>query len=467
MGRRSLLPLMLLCTSLGGLLPVGAEANRLSVSRAARPGRLLIAVRATPCAKKAVFYIDHRRSWVDHTYRWRFGQRGFLAAKGLDLGRHRVAVNVIRQDHTFIHSVRIAALTRRPGGGVRWKLGVPQVAVADDPPSASPATGTPGKALDPGAPSRMRGPVLAADPPVSVPPPPPAPETPPAPVPEASRPSEPPQPPPAPAEPEPEAQGDPNPPPPPQPQAEGSPPPPQPPPPPAEEPSPPPPPPPADPEPPAPTFIDAGFENGLSNWSIAGVGEEIPTVVEDIVDTGTKSGRVVLSGDENRSELILAEKKEIAEFPPGTERWYAFSINVCTMIYGRPGAHNLIMQLKSDNEGSPRVSLGLWDYEGKRGLWSEGDVMGGNQFLAPLTEKVWHDILVHFKVTTDKTGFYEIYLDGRLVDSRSDISVLRPGAENAYIKTGLYRNGGEIPGLSEIRIDSAKLGMTREEVTAP
>jgi hypothetical protein len=215
-----------------------------------------------------------------------------------------------------------------------------------------------------------------------------------------------------------------------------------------------------------PTFIEAGFENGLSGWSIAGVGEVVPTIVHDIVRSGNSAARVALTGTENRSELILAQDGTIAEFPPGTERWYGFSFYIRTMVWGHPGAHNLIMQLKSENEGSPRLSLGLWNYQGNRGLWTEGSAMGNHdRFLAPLAEHRWYDVVVHFDVTTGGDGFYQIYLDGSLIDSRRNITVLRRGAHLAYIKTGLYRNGAEIPGLSEIRLDSAALGTSLEEVT--
>jgi hypothetical protein len=91
--------------------------------------------------------------------------------------------------------------------------------------------------------------------------------------------------------------------------------------------------------------------------------------------------------------------------------------------------------------------------------------MGGERFLAPIAEHRWHDVVVHFDVTTGESGFYQVYLDGSLVDSRREITVLRRGASTAYIKTGLYRNGAEIPGLSEIRLDSAALGTTLDEVT--
>ncbi len=38
--------------------------------------------------------------------------------------------------------------------------------------------------------------------------------------------------------------------------------------------------------------------------------------------------------------------------------------------------------------------------------------------------------------------------------------MIADGADYAYIKDGLYRNGEEIPGTSEIRLDAARLGDT-------
>jgi hypothetical protein len=440
MRRGSLLSALLCCACLATIAPAGAEAQTLiapatddigsvGVVRAVAAGRLFFAVKAPPCARKAIFYVDRTRRWVDHRYRWRFGRSGFLSARGIASGRHVLTANVVRQDGSVIHASRVVHLNREPSGEPHW-------VVRTHGTTGAPAGDVVVRPL-PVQPPDMVGPLVE----LSLPKPPPA-EEPPAEEPQTPPPAEEP-----PAE-EPPAEEPQTPPP-----AEE---------PPAEEPQTPPP-----SEPAVPPLIDAGFENGLNNWSTAGVGEVTPTVVEDIVETGDRSGRVVLTGSENRSELILADRKEIIEMPPGTERWYSFAINVCAMVYGHPGAHNVIMQLKSSNEGSPRVSLGLWDYQGKRGLWTEGPAMDGNRFLAPLSESAWHDVTVHFKVTTGNTGFYEVYLDGKLVDSRDDITVLREGATSAYIKTGLYRNGDEIPGLSEIRVDSAKLGTTRESVEAP
>jgi hypothetical protein len=39
-----------------------------------------------------------------------------------------------------------------------------------------------------------------------------------------------------------------------------------------------------------------------------------------------------------------------------------------------------------------------------------------------------------------------------------------PGAPHAYIKNGLYRNGGTIPGTSEVRLDAARPGTSLDSV---
>jgi Polysaccharide lyase len=224
--------------------------------------------------------------------------------------------------------------------------------------------------------------------------------------------------------------------------------------------------------------LDAGCEGSLFNWNTAGVGEAIPTPVNDLVRSGSGSCRVALSGTQHRSELILGgngggSTKGMIEFDEGDEAFYAFSFYIGEMTYGRPGAHNLIMQFKGDDDGSPAFGLQLWDYEGDdeeyednpKGLWSHGPSMGGDRFLALAPERTWHDVVVHFKASGSGNGFYEIYFDGRLVDSRSGVSMIADGAEYAYIKSGLYRNGDEIPGDSELRLDAARLGPSLSSVS--
>jgi Polysaccharide lyase len=227
-------------------------------------------------------------------------------------------------------------------------------------------------------------------------------------------------------------------------------------------------------EPPAvPALYEAGFEDGLDGWNTAGVGEVIPTVTTGIVRDGEYASTVKLTGTTDRSELILGgngsgSTRETIEFSEGDEYWYGFSFYISQMIYGHPGAHNAIMQFKSDGTGSPEFALQLWDVNGKKGLWTGGPAQevnnSGERFLAAVPEDVWHDVQIHFKASEVGAGFYELFLDGNLIDARSNVTMIVPGRGIAYIKTGLYRNGDEIPGTSELQIDAAKLGTTRESV---
>ncbi|MGV1050257.1 MAG: heparin lyase I family protein [Solirubrobacterales bacterium] len=220
-------------------------------------------------------------------------------------------------------------------------------------------------------------------------------------------------------------------------------------------------------------LLEAGFEENLLNWNTAGVGEVIPTVTTSIAREGLKSGRVVLTGNQNRSELILGgngggSTAGQVEFHEGDEYWYGFSFYINQMVYGKPGAHNLIMQFKSEGEGSPEFGLQLWDVHGERGLWTGGPSQevnhGGERFLAPVAEQAWHDVQIHFRASAVGAGFYEVFLDGALVDARSGVSMIAPGRASAYIKDGLYRNGGTAPGTSELFLDAAKLGDSQAAV---
>ena len=220
---------------------------------------------------------------------------------------------------------------------------------------------------------------------------------------------------------------------------------------------------------PAP-LLEAGFEQGLVGWNTAGLGESMPTVTSDIVRSGSHSAKFVVTGIQNRSELILGgsggdDTTDAVRFHEGDEYWYGFSFYIVSMVYGHPGAHNLIMQFKSNDDGSPAFGLQLWDYQGHRGLWSHSTAMGGERFLAPAAERQWHDVAIHFKASRVGAGFYEVFLDGNLVDSRSGTSMIVPAADHAYIKNGIYRNGGTIPGTSEIRLDDARLGASYAAVS--
>jgi hypothetical protein len=229
--------------------------------------------------------------------------------------------------------------------------------------------------------------------------------------------------------------------------------------------------------PPEPAALEAGCNGSLAGWNTAGVGESIPTTASDVVRSGTGACRFQVTGSQDRSELIFGgngggSTAGMAEFHEGDEYFYAFSFYIDSMVYGHPGAHNLIMQFKGNDDGSPYFALGLWDYAGDdghsggRGLWTEGEATGGNRFLAPVAEQQWHDVVIHFRASAQGAGFYEVFLDGNLVDARQGVSMIPPEAEYCYIKDGIYRNGSALQGTSEIRIDAAKLGKTLESVEA-
>lgn len=116
--------------------------------------------------------------------------------------------------------------------------------------------------------------------------------------------------------------------------------------------------------------------------------------------------------------------------------------------------------------------LQLWNYVGDngqykanpKGLWSHGTGMGGDRFLAVAAERQWHDVAIHFKVSRVGAGFYQVYLDGNMVDSRANTNLLPSAASYGYIKNGIYRNGTGNPGTSELRLDSARLGTSLASV---
>ena len=106
----------------------------------------------------------------------------------------------------------------------------------------------------------------------------------------------------------------------------------------------------------------------MDGWNTAGVGEVVPRVATDIVREGDGSSAIRLTGEQGRSELILGgngtgSSAGTVQFREGDEYFYGFSFYIETMVYGEPGAHNLIMQFKSTDSGSPNFGLQLWDHQ--------------------------------------------------------------------------------------------------------
>ena len=227
-------------------------------------------------------------------------------------------------------------------------------------------------------------------------------------------------------------------------------------------------------QPPPVRSLVANFEDGLQGWSTATIGDAVPRVVSGIVRDGEKASVVRLIGDQSSSQLVLggdggASDAGVIRIREGDEYAFTFSFYIQTMAYGAPGADNLILRFKSDASDSPAFGLQLWDPGvggpgGERGLWSSGEAVGGDRFLAPVPEREWHDAVVHFRASSQGAGFYAVYLDGELVDARDAVSLIVPGSSYAQIEVGLYRDGEQVQGTSEIRLDAATLGDTPEPI---
>jgi hypothetical protein len=216
--------------------------------------------------------------------------------------------------------------------------------------------------------------------------------------------------------------------------------------------------------------IHAGFEHGLRGWNTSGAGDAVPTVVSDRVREGSRAARVLLLGDQSRSELILARPSgAIFDFRDGDSYYYGFSFAVLSMVWGHPGAHNIIWQLHqrgTGDTGSPPLALALVRFRGRRGLWSESAARRRDRFLGPVALHRWYDVTLRFTVSNRHRGSYRVWLDRRPVDAGAHMNTLDPRYQTCMIQTGLYRNGPVLRGTSEIRLDAARLGSTFAKVQA-
>jgi hypothetical protein len=213
----------------------------------------------------------------------------------------------------------------------------------------------------------------------------------------------------------------------------------------------------------------ANFEEGLRGWS-ASVGDVFPGIVSGTVRDGGKASLVRLTGGQSGSGLIFGDTEGRAvQIREGDTFAFGFSFYIQAMVYGQPGADNLIMRFGSEASEGQAFGLQLWDpppgaLVRSRGLWSSGEGMGGDRFLAAVPERSWHDVVVGFVASGQGLGSYQLYLDGRLIDARSGVSVIPPGADYVQIEVGLLRDADLLQGTSEIRIDAAQLADSLEAI---
>lgn len=234
-----------------------------------------------------------------------------------------------------------------------------------------------------------------------------------------------------------------------------------------------------------PETLDLTFEDDFTNWSLAGVGEgpAYPKIVTNApLKEGAKACEVNLQGSQSRAELIVGEESSITRFQEGDHVRFYFSVYIFPgeMLYGHPGAHNIFCQLKSDGEGSPLLSMHLWDYPGNsnenlllpgkgKGLWlvvPRSDKSGAVTTFylnIPFAEGEYHDIIFEFKASLQgvNAGSCKFTVDGEEVWADTGIPTIAILRILNYLKVGLYRNGPNVGvgggGPGRLRIDDCHL----------
>ncbi|HET8862372.1 MAG TPA: hypothetical protein VFM94_03880 [Solirubrobacterales bacterium] len=147
------------------------------------------------------------------------------------------------------------------------------------------------------------------------------------------------------------------------------------------------------------------------------------------------------------------------EIQAGDELEYGFSFHVEPTAFRPPGSDNLILRIRGEASEDSSFALQLWDDgAGQRGLWSSGDAMGGERFLAPVVEGSWHDVTVHLQASSEDDGFYLLTLDGRPIDARAWISLIDSESSYARLETGLFREGESVLDPADVFFGAGQLG---------
>lgn len=158
----------------------------------------------------------------------------------------------------------------------------------------------------------------------------------------------------------------------------------------------------------------------------------------------------------------IGEGAEAIEIREGDEYALSFSFYVEPTAYRMPGADNLILRFRGESSEAPSFGLQLWDDgSGQRGLWSSGEAMDGERFLASVAEGIWHEVVVCFSASSGGDGFYLLLLDGQPVDARAWISLIEPGSSYALVDTGLFRDEGDA-GPADVTFEPTRLSDSLE-----
>ena len=154
------------------------------------------------------------------------------------------------------------------------------------------------------------------------------------------------------------------------------------------------------------------------------------------------------------------------EIDDGDEYAYSFSFYIQPEAYRAPGEDNLILRFADEAGESHSLGLQLWDdgSDSQRGLWASGDAMGGERFLTPVVEDVWHQMVLYFEASSEDDGLYLLLLDGEPIDTRAWVSLIDAEGDYGLLEAGLFRDGERVDGTPEIFFGPARLSETLESV---
>jgi hypothetical protein len=174
---------------------------------------------------------------------------------------------------------------------------------------------------------------------------------------------------------------------------------------------------------------------------------------------GAQPGRPGSAGGPGPEGGTISGPVEIHE---GDELVYSFSFYIQPSIYRAPTEDNSILRLWDEATESTSFGLQLWDDGGgpRRGLWASGDAMGGERFLAPVAEGIWHQVAFTFEASSEGDGLYLLLLDGEPIDARAWVSLIDPASGYGLLESALFRDGERVSGAPEIFFGPARLGET-------
>jgi hypothetical protein len=154
------------------------------------------------------------------------------------------------------------------------------------------------------------------------------------------------------------------------------------------------------------------------------------------------------------------------EIYEGDEYVYAFSFYIQPSVYRAPGEDNLILRFGDEADQNHSLGLQLWDdgSGGQRGIWASGGAMGGERFLAPLTEGTWHDVVLYLQASSENDGLYLLLLDGEPIDTRAWVSLIDSAGAHGLLEAGLFREGERVEDTADVYFGPARLGGSLESV---